>query len=308
MQIGQKPPGTYTSIAEAFRAEPEAVVDFLEDKNNKAVFFLKADNNFIASICNYFGIKRDDHYKNLKQIIKNRFDSFKEKFQITQEKIMSIINSSDNWSDFCLGLIDHLKKIKTPDSGLGVNKIKSLINPKSNSDLIEELIDILESIQINTGLNTAFDKIGNFLNLIPKKLKEVFTNETISKDNLINCLKHNQTFKTISYMMKALHVNEFIQLDQHLYQKSNSSHYDLENFSLKDGGIIFNPEKISKQKDSQEPPSQKCPYHTKKPAYDTVREGCPADTDHLKQLINFVGSCIQLIPDENFNELMQTVT
>lgn len=222
---------------------------------------------------------------------------------------MSIINSSKNWSDFCLGLIDHLKKIKTPDSVLDVTKRKSLINPKSNpSEVIEELIDILESLQINTGLNTAFDKIGNFLNLIPKKLKAVFTNKTISKDDLINCLKHNETFKTISYMMKALHVNEFIRLDEYLYQKSNSYHYDLEKFSLKDGGIIFNPEKISKQKDSQESPSLNCPYHPKKPAYDTVREGCPADTDHLKQLINFVGSCIQLIPDENFDKLMQTVT
>lgn len=314
VKIGPKPPGTYKSIAEAVRAEPEAVLDFLKCKDNKPLFYYKADNNFFASICKYFGINRQDHYENLKEIIKNRFDSFKTKFNVTTEKIIQILNQKPNWDNFCLNLIDELKKIKTPNSVLGTNKIKFLNTQISNlSEIKEELIEILESIQINTGLNTAFDKIGNFLNLIPKKLKAVLSDKTISKEDLINYLKNTKTLKTISYVMKALHVNEFIQFDEYLSQTSNSSHYDPEKFSLEEGGIVFNPEKISKLKDPQKsvilqcPYAKQVPYQPKNPEYDAVREGCPASTEHLKELINFVGDCIKLIPDKDFDKLMQSV-
>jgi hypothetical protein len=38
VKIGPKPPGTYKSIADAVKADPEAVLDFLKHKDN--IFFL----------------------------------------------------------------------------------------------------------------------------------------------------------------------------------------------------------------------------------------------------------------------------
>jgi hypothetical protein len=269
----------------------------------------KYDASFVANLREKYKIDKRIHYQYLGQVIKKKLPNI---FRGIEANVSSSFQQSLNFSQGFSEFIDFNRK-RAFDylDKFTANKFKQLANDfRLNKLTAIKVSNNFDIFLVVMGLKTALSEVASFAKLIFKLQKE--SKNPFSKSDIIRFLNGPNTKKTISQLMKLLHVSEFkeilstINIGDHCGFKS----YDPTYFNLTDNGIEFNSQTIDLTKytsscpvhQGASPPDNSSPTGIKQEQYDSSRRGCPANHKDLDQVIEYFVRIINLVPDEKFTQ------